>query len=151
MERTLAIIKPDAVAGGLIGEVLKRILADGLRVVGMRMVQLNRWRAEGFYYVHRSKPFFPTLVDFMSSGPAVVMVLEGDGAIARWRALMGATDPAKAEKGTIRKDYGYSVEKNVVHGSDAPDTASFEISYFFNGLEIFQIDPEKVRRSGTQK
>ncbi len=150
MERTLAIIKPDAVAGGLIGEILQRILASGLKVVGMKMLHLNKRRAEGFYFVHHSKPFFPTLVDFMCSGPVVVMVLEGENAISRWRALMGATDPAKADKGTIRKDYAFSMEKNSVHGSDAPDTASFEISYFFNGLEIFAIDPERVRKSGTQ-
>jgi nucleoside-diphosphate kinase len=150
MERTLAIIKPDAVATGLIGEVLQRIGASGLQVVAMKMLHLTTRKAEGFYYVHRSKAFFRTLVDFMSSGPVVVMVLEGDKAIERWRELMGATDPAEAAKGTIRKDYGFSIEKNVVHGSDGQDTATFEISYFFNGLEIFRIDPEKVRQSGTK-
>jgi len=150
MERTLAIIKPDAVAGGLTGEIIRRVENSGLRVVAIRMVHLTKKKAEGFYYVHRYKPFFPTLIDFMCSGPAIVMVLEGEDAITRWRQLMGATDPARAERGTVRKDYGFSVEKNAVHGSDGTDTATFEINYFFNGLEIFAIDSERVRRSGTQ-
>lgn len=150
MERTLAIIKPDAVAAGLVGEIIRRIEAGHLRVVAMKMLHLTKRRAEGFYYVHRYKPFFATLVDFMSSGPAVVMVLEGENAIQRWRELMGKTDPAEADRGTIRKDYGYSIEKNAVHGSDGPDTATFETTYFFNGLEILCIDPEKVRNSGTK-
>jgi nucleoside-diphosphate kinase len=150
MERTLAIIKPDAVAQGITGEVIRRIQASGLTIVGMKMLHLNKRKAEGFYYVHRSKPFFPTLVDFMSSGPVVVMALEGNDAIKQWRKLMGATNPAEADKDTIRKDYGFSIEKNAVHGSDAPETASFEIGYFFNGLEIFKIDPDRVRQSGTK-
>jgi nucleoside-diphosphate kinase len=136
MQRTLAIVKPDGVAAGLIGEVVKRIEQEGLRVIAMRMEHLTRSKAEGFYYVHRSKPFFPSLVEFMTSGPSVLMTLEGVDAISRWRTLMGATDPQKAAPGTIRRDMATSIERNVVHGSDAVDTASFEVNYFFTGLEI---------------
>ncbi len=130
-QRTLAIVKPDGVAAGLIGEVIRRIEAEGLRIVEMRMEHLTRTRAEGFYYVHRERPFFSSLVAFMTSGPSVLMALEGDEAISRWRALMGATDPQKAAPGTIRRDMATSIERNVVHGSDAPDTASYEVNYFF--------------------
>lgn len=137
MERTLAIIKPDGVAAGLAGEVIKRIEQEGLRVAGMRMEHLTRPRAEGFYYVHRSKPFFNSLVDFMTSGPCILVVLEGPDAISRWRTLMGATDPRKAAPGTIRHDMATDIEHNVVHGSDAADTSSYEVNYFFKGTEIF--------------
>lgn len=148
MERTLAIIKPDGVVSGYIGEVVRRIESEKLRIVAMRMEQLDARRAEGFYYVHRDRPFFGSLVDFMTSGPVLLMVLEGDGAIAKWRKLMGATDPKKAERATIRKDLATSMEKNVAHGSDAPEAAAFEINYFFNGLQIFHHDREKVLKSG---
>ncbi len=136
MQRTLAIVKPDGVAAGLIGEVVKRIEQEGLRVIAMRMERLTQSKAEGFYYVHRSKPFFSSLVEFMTSGPCVLMTLEGVDAISRWRTLMGATDPQKAAPGTIRRDMATSIERNVVHGSDAVDTASFEVNYFFTGIEI---------------
>jgi nucleoside-diphosphate kinase len=136
MERTLAIIKPDGVAGGLIGRVVSRIEKEGFRIVALRLVNLTRAEAEGFYAVHRERPFFRSLTAFMSSGPAVVMVLEAAGAIARWREAMGATDPAKAAAGTIRGEMASSIERNVVHGSDGPDTAAFEISYFFRGVEL---------------
>ncbi|MBL0175551.1 MAG: nucleoside-diphosphate kinase [Ignavibacteria bacterium] len=136
MQRTLAIVKPDGVASGLIGEVVKRIEQEGLRIVAMRMEHLTRSKAEGFYYVHRSRPFFNSLVEFMTSGPCVLMVLDGPEAIPRWRALMGATDPQKAAPGTIRRDMATGIERNVVHGSDAPDTASYEVNYFFTGTQI---------------
>ena len=136
MERTLAIIKPDAVSRGLAGRILDRIEHSGLRVRAMRLVRLSRADAEGFYAVHRERPFFRSLTEYMSSGPAIVLALEGDGAIATWRALMGATDPAKADAGTIRRDFGTSIERNATHGSDAPDTAAFELSYFFRGVEL---------------
>jgi nucleoside-diphosphate kinase len=138
MEKTLAIIKPDGVAAGLIGEVVKRIEQEGLKVVAMRMEHLTQTKAEGFYYVHRERPFFASLIKFMTSGPCVLMALEGENVIPRWRALMGATDPAKAAPGTIRKDMATGIEKNVVHGSDAQDTASFEVNYFFTGTQIMQ-------------
>jgi len=136
MERTLAIIKPDGVAAGVIGEVVKRIEQEGLRIIGMRMELLTRTKAEGFYYVHREKEFFPSLMEFMTSGPVVLMALEGENAIKRWRALMGATNPENADPGTIRRDMATNIERNVVHGSDAPDTASFEVHYFFSGTEL---------------
>ncbi len=136
MERTLSIVKPDGVEGGLIGEVIKRFESNGLKVIGLKMVQMSKKEAEGFYAVHREKSFFESLTTFMSSGPAVVMVLEGDNAIQRVRDLMGATDPRKAAEGTLRRQFGSSIEKNIVHGSDGPDTASFEIGYFFHALEI---------------
>ncbi len=136
MERTLAIIKPDAVERNIIGEILKEVESSGLKIVAMKMIHLSKRQAEGFYYVHREKPFFDSLTDYMSSGPIVVMVLEGEGAIERWRKLMGATNPENAEEGTIRKRFGLNVEKNSVHGSDSPDSARYEISYFFSDLEI---------------
>jgi len=136
MQRTLAIIKPDGVTAGVIGEVVKRIEQEGLRIIAMRMEHLTQTKAEGFYYVHRSKPFFSSLVTFMTSGPCLLMVLEGPDAIIRWRTLMGATDPQKAMPGTIRRDMATSIEQNIVHGSDAPDTASYEVNYFFKGTDI---------------
>jgi len=137
MERTLSIVKPDGVSKNLIGEVIKRFENNGLKVVGLKMIWMDKKEAEGFYAVHRGKPFFESLTVFMSSGPAVVMVLEGDGAISKTRELMGATDPKKATEGTIRRQFASDIEKNIVHGSDAPETAAFEIGYFFNALEIF--------------
>ncbi len=138
MERTLSIVKPDGVQKHLIGEVMKRFEGSGLRVVGLKMISMDKKEAEGFYAVHRGKSFFESLTAFMSSGPSVVMVLEGEKAISKIRELMGATDPEKAKKGTLRQQYATSIEKNVVHGSDAPETAAFEIQYFFNGLELFE-------------
>jgi nucleoside-diphosphate kinase len=135
MERTLSIVKPDAVSRNLSGAILKMIQDSGLRVVALKMVQLTKTQAEGFYAVHKERPFFGSLVEFMISGPVVVSILEGDDAIARYRALMGATNPEKAEAGTIRKTYAIDIEKNSVHGSDGPDTAAFETGYFFNALE----------------
>lgn len=136
IERTLSIVKPDGVAKNLVGEVVRRFEAAGLRVVALKMTRLDRREAEGFYHVHRERPFFPSLVEFMTSGPIVPMVLEGEEAIATVRRLMGATDPAKADAGTIRRDHAASIEKNIVHGSDSPATAGFEIGYFFNAQEI---------------
>ena len=136
MERTLSIIKPDGVEKKLIGEVIRRFEKEGIRIAAMRMFRLTRREAEGFYAVHRDRPFFGSLTEFISSGPVVVMVLEGDDVISRNRALMGATDPKKAEKGTIRADFADSVERNIVHGSDAPETAETEIRYFFGDLEL---------------
>jgi nucleoside-diphosphate kinase len=135
-ERTLSIIKPDAVAAGAAGAILQRIEAAGLRIVALKMLHLSRELAAGFYAVHRERPFFDSLVRFMSSGPVVVSVLEGEDAIARYRRLMGATNPANAEAGTLRKDFATDVERNAVHGSDAAQTARIEIAYFFNALEI---------------
>jgi nucleoside-diphosphate kinase len=136
MERTLSIIKPDGVGKGLIGEVIKRFEGAGLKIVAMKMVHLSRKEAEGFYAVHRNKGFYGSLTDFMSSGPCVVMILEGPGAIAKNRELMGATNPKDAAPGTIRREYASSIERNIVHGSDATETAAFEMGYFFNALEI---------------
>lgn len=136
MERTLSIIKPDGVAKGLIGEVMKRFETAGLKIVAMKMIHLSKREAEGFYAVHKGKPFYSSLTDFMSSGPCVVMILEGPRAIAQNRGLMGATNPKDAAEGTIRKVFAANVEQNIVHGSDAPETAAFEIGYFFNALEI---------------
>ncbi|MBN1830071.1 MAG: nucleoside-diphosphate kinase [Deltaproteobacteria bacterium] len=136
MERTLSIIKPDGVSKGLIGEVITRIQAAGLKIIAMKMIHLSKTQAEGFYSVHRDKPFFESLTHFMSSGPAVVMVLEGERAIARYRELMGATNFKEAKEGTIRREFATDIEKNVVHGSDAPETAAYEIGYFFNRLEV---------------
>jgi nucleoside-diphosphate kinase len=136
VERTLAIIKPDAVARGLQGEILKRIHDAGFQIVALRSLRLSRAEAEGFYAVHRGKPFFEPLTEFMSSGKVLVMVLEADNAIARWREVMGATDPAKAAAGTIRNKFGSSIQNNCTHGSDAPDTAAFEIGYFFSAHEL---------------
>lgn len=136
MERTLAIIKPDAVARHLTGDILKRIEASGLMLSALRLAHLTRPQAERFYEVHRERPFFASLCDYMTSGPVVIAVLAGDNAIARWRELMGATDPLKAAAGTIRKDFGLDVEKNASHGSDAPETAAREISFFFSTLDL---------------
>jgi nucleoside-diphosphate kinase len=134
-EQTLAIIKPDGVARNLIGEILRRIEAAGLRVKALKMVHLSKSQAEGFYAVHRGRPFFDSLTRFMSEGSVVLMILSGENAIQVWRGLMGATDPAKAAPGTIRKDFGLSIERNTTHGSDAPETAAFETSYFFSQVE----------------
>jgi len=138
MQRTLAIIKPDAVAGRSVGRILARIEEEGFRILALRLVRLTRAEAEGFYAVHRGKPFFSDLTAFMSSGPAIVMALEGPDAIARWRTVMGATDPAKADPGTLRKLCGTNIERNACHGSDAPATAASEITYFFRGLELLE-------------
>ena len=136
MERTLSIVKPDGVGENLVGEVLRRFEKNGIRIVALKMIHLSKKQAEGFYQVHRERPFFESLTDFMSSGPCVVMVLEGDGAISRVRAIMGATNPEDAEPGTIRKDFASGIEKNIVHGSDSPESAAYEIGYFFSELEI---------------
>jgi nucleoside-diphosphate kinase len=136
MERTFAIIKPDAFAAGHAGKILSRIYEEGFTVVGLKKLYLSKIEAEGFYYVHRSRPFFGELTEFMSSGPCIVMVLQAEGAIKKWRDLMGATNPAAAAEGTLRRQFGSSVGENATHGSDAPDTAAFEIGYFFSGLEL---------------
>src|SRR6185503_5941145 len=136
VERTLAIIKPDAVERRLSGRILQRIEDAGFTVRAMRLTRLSKTQAEGFYAVHRARPFFASLTEFMSSGPAIVLVLEAPGAIAKWRTLMGATDPAKADAGTVRKDFAESIERNASHGSDAPETAAFEIGYFFPGINL---------------
>jgi nucleoside-diphosphate kinase len=136
MERTLTIIKPDGVAAGLIGEVIKRLESRGLKPVALKMLHLSQEAAAGFYHVHGERGFFESLMRFMTSGPVVVAVLEGENAIASLRDVMGATDPAKAAAGTIRKDLASSIEKNIIHGSDSPASAQFEIGYFFNSLEL---------------
>lgn len=136
MERTLSIIKPDGVEKKVIGEIISRFEKNGLTVVAMKRIKLSKADAEGFYAVHKERPFFGSLTDFMSRGPIVVMVLEGEGAIAKNREIMGATNPEEAAEGTIRKDFATNIEENTVHGSDAPETAAFEIGYFFNALEI---------------
>jgi len=135
-ERTLAIIKPDAVERRLAGKVIERIEAEGFQIRAMKRVHLSKAQAEGFYTVHRERPFFASLTAFMSSGAAIVLVLEAADAIAKWRKLMGATDPAKADPGTLRKEFAQSIERNATHGSDAPDTAAYEIGYFFSGIEL---------------
>jgi nucleoside-diphosphate kinase len=136
LERTLAIVKPDAVASRNVGVVLSRIEKEGFRIVALRMAMLSKEEAEGFYHVHKERPFFADLVAFMTSGPVVLMCLERDGAIAKWREVMGPTDPAKAPNGTLRKQVGTNIERNGTHGSDAPETAAFEVTYFFRGLEL---------------
>lgn len=136
MERTLSIIKPDGVSKGLIGEVIRILESSGFKIAAMKMKQLSRKEAEGFYYVHKERPFFPDLVDFMTSGPVVLMVLEGENVIKRYREIMGATDPKEAAAGTIRARWADSKQNNIVHGSDAQETAAFEISHFFSGIEI---------------
>jgi nucleoside-diphosphate kinase len=136
MERTFAIIKPDAVAKNFSGRILARIEEAGFKVRALRMIRMSKREAEGFYYVHKERPFFGGLTDFMSSGPCIVMCLEGVDAIRRWRELMGATDPAKAVDGTLRKEFGASIDNNATHGSDAPETAAFELGYFFRGMEL---------------
>ncbi len=135
-EKTFSIIKPDGVRQGDIGKILARIEEAGFKILGLRMIQMTRRHAEGFYAVHKERPFFGSLMEFMSSGPCVVMVLEKDSAIEDLRKLMGATDPAKADEGTIRKDFASSIEANVIHGSDSPETAAAEIPYFFTSLQI---------------
>jgi len=136
-ERTLAIIKPDAVKKNAVGDIINRYEQAGLKPVAMKLMQMSKPVAEGFYAVHKARPFFDSLCTFMSSGPAVVIVLQGDNAIKKNRELMGATDPAKADAGTIRKAHGANIEFNAVHGSDSPETAAFETAYFFPGMEIF--------------
>lgn len=136
MERTLAIIKPDGVKRGLIGKVMSRLEGEGLAIVALKMIRMTKEQAKDFYKVHVGKPFYESLTDFMSSGPCVVMVLEAQGAIAKYRKLMGATDFREAAEGTIRRTYAADIEKNVVHGSDSPQSAAFEVAYFFNELEI---------------
>jgi nucleoside-diphosphate kinase len=136
VERTLAIIKPDAVNAGTAGKILARIEQAGFKILALKMIRMSFDDAAGFYAVHRERPFFKSLCTFMTQGPCIPMVLEGDNAIQKWRDLMGATDPAKAIAGTIRKDFASSIEANAVHGSDAPPTAAFEISYFFSALEL---------------
>ena len=140
MQKTLAIIKPDGVDRSLIGEVVRRIEGNGLQIAAVKMLHMTRAQAEGFYAVHKEKPFFESLTGFMSSGPCVVMVLRAPDAIARWRELMGATNYKDAAEGTIRREFATDIEKNIVHGSDAPETAAFEIGYFFNSFEITGTD-----------
>lgn len=135
-ERTLAIIKPDAVSRGAIGEIISRYEKKGFSIAAMKRTRLSKAEAEGFYHVHRERPFFNSLTDFMTGGPVVILVLEGDDVIKRHRELMGATDPKKADPGTLRKDFGTDIENNAVHGSDGPDTAQFEIGYFFAGVDL---------------
>ncbi len=136
VQQTLAIIKPDGMARNLLGEIIRRIEAADLRVKALKMVHLSRKQAEGFYAVHKERPFFGSLTTFMSEGPVVLMILAGENSIQKWRDLMGATDPAKAASGTIRKDFGLSIERNTTHGSDAPETAAFETRYFFSEVEV---------------
>ncbi len=136
MERTLSIIKPDGVGRGLIGEVIKRLEKNDIKIAAMKMLFLTKSQAEGFYAVHKERPFFGSLTDFMTSGPIVVMVLEGENVIKKYRELMGATNYKEAAEGTIRKDFATDIEKNVVHGSDSPESAEFEIGYYFNSFEI---------------
>ena len=136
MERTFAIIKPDAVKKGVAGRILAKIEEAGFTLCGMRMIHMSKADAEGFYDVHRERPFFGGLTSFMSSGPCIVLCLEAPDAIRKWRDLMGATDPAKAADGTLRKEFGASIDNNATHGSDAPETAAFELGYFFRGMEL---------------
>lgn len=136
METTFAIIKPDAFKAGNAGKIIARIYEEGFTIVGLKKLYMSKVEAEGFYYVHKEKPFFDELTVFMSSGPCIVMVLEAEGAIKKWRDLMGATNPDDAAEGTLRKQFGTFVGENATHGSDAPETAAFEVSYFFSGLEL---------------
>ena len=136
MERTFAIIKPDAVRERMTGRIIQRIEDEGFQIRAIRRLHLSAKQAEGFYAVHRERPFFKSLTQFMASGPAIVVVLEAPDAIKKWRTLMGATDPAKADAGTLRKEFAQSIERNATHGSDAPDTAAFEIGYFFAGIDL---------------
>jgi nucleoside-diphosphate kinase len=136
MERTLSIIKPDGIEKNVIGKIIDRFESNGLRIAAMKKIKLSKEEAGGFYIVHKERPFYGELTDFMSEGPIVVLVLEGDNAIAKNRELMGATNPAEADAGTIRKDFATNLERNTVHGSDSPESASFEIPYFFSALEI---------------
>lgn len=139
-ERTLAIIKPDAVEKGIIGEICKRVEDANLKIVAMKMIKFNAVRAKGFYAVHRDKPFYDNLVKFMTSGPSIVMVLEGAGSIEKWRQTMGVTNPEEAAAGTIRSDFGTSIERNAVHGSDSLETSKFEVSYLFEPNEILEYE-----------
>ena len=136
MERTFAIIKPNAFADGNSGQIISRIYEEGFKIIGIKKLYLSKVEAEGFYYVHKARPFFGELTDFMSSGPCIVMVLEAENAIQKWRDLMGATNPADAAEGTLRRLFGASLGENATHGSDALETAAFEIGYFFSGLEL---------------
>jgi|SRR3989338_1012317 len=136
-ERTLGIVKPDGVARNHIGEIFRRVEKSGLKIIAAKMLHLDRGKAEGFYAVHKGKPFFNDLVRYMTAGPVLPFVIEGEGAIAKWRDIMGATNPANAAPGTIRKDFAENIERNTVHGSDAPETAKFEVGYFFRENEIF--------------
>lgn len=136
IERTLTIIKPDGTAQKVVGEVIRRLEAGGFRILGMKMTQLTRAQAQGFYVVHKERPFYKSLTEFMVEGPIVVIALEGENAIARLREMMGPTDSTKAPKGTIRGDFGASIERNVIHGSDSAESATFELKYFFNALEL---------------
>lgn len=136
MERTLSIIKPDGVSRGLVGEVIKRFEENGISVIAMKMLHMSKQQAQGFYAVHKERPFFDSLTDFMSSGPVVAMVLQAEGVIEKNRTLMGATNYKEAAEGTIRRDFATDIEKNIVHGSDSPETAEFEINYFFNRFEF---------------
>ena len=136
IEQTLSIIKPDGVEKNIIGDVIKRIESTGVKIVAMKMVHLSKQQAEGFYYVHKERPFFDSLIEFMTSGPSVLMVLQGEDAITKYRTVMGATNPAEAAEGTIRRDFATDIEKNTVHGSDSSESASFEISYFFGKIEL---------------
>ena len=136
MQRTFTILKPDSVKAGNAGLIIDRLIKEGFRICAMKMVHLTRAQAEGFYYVHRERPFFPSLVEFMSEGPIVPMVLEAENAIEKLRKVMGATDPAKADAGTIRKQFATNIERNAIHGSDGPETAAYETAYFFNRFEI---------------
>jgi nucleoside-diphosphate kinase len=136
MERTFAIIKPDAFAAGNAGKIIARIYSEGFTIIGLKKLYLSKIESEGFYYVHRERPFFGELTAFMSSGPCIVMVLEAENAIKKWRDLMGSTNPANADTGTLRREFGSSVGENATHGSDAMETAAFEIAYFFSGLEL---------------
>lgn len=136
MERTLAIIKPDGVERNLIGKILARVESEGFKIVAMKMAHLSKKEAEGFYHVHKARPFFNDLTSYMSTGPVVLMTLKREKAISKWREVMGATNPSEAASGTIRKEFGLNLEKNSTHGSDSPDTAAFEVSYFFSQAEI---------------
>ena len=136
MQRTFTILKPDSVKAGNTGLIIDRLIKEGFRICAMKMIHLTKAEAEGFYHVHKARPFFSSLVEFMTEGPIVPMVLEAENAIEKLRKVMGATDPAKAEVGTIRKQFAANIERNAIHGSDGPETAAFEISYFFNRLEI---------------
>ncbi len=137
METTLSIVKPDGTSKNVVGEVISRFEKNGIKVVGLRMIQMSLKQAQGFYYVHKERPFFSSLTDFMSSGPCVVMALQGDGAISKVRGIMGATNPEEAEEGSIRKDFADNIEHNIVHGSDSPESAEYELNYFFNSLQTF--------------
>ena len=150
-DRTLAIIKPDAVERRLTGKIIQRIEDEGFQIRAMRLVRLSKQDAEGFYAVHRERPFFASLTQFMSSGAAVVMVLEAPDAIKKWRTLMGATDPAKADAGTLRKEFAQSIERNATHGSDAPETAAYEIGYFFPGIDLIGGAESTQRTRRTQR